>query len=159
MCSPLKALDVLDAQTRKKIEAANGVEEINQILGSSTVQWQTHARCLRHPMAPGGCKPPSGTDIEPRPIYGWMYCPVQVEVNLSYTGWIFSTVLYCTTVSANFPQTEDHCGVSCKDDSRGGNMKQNFGEGRKAALTHWRWPDGNRAGGIFNCPVCQPMLC
>ena len=34
---------------------------------------------------------------------------------------------------------QDLAGVTCTDDSMAGSRRQDQGDGRKAALTYWRW--------------------
>ena len=52
---------MVDVATRKKLIEAKGIDEIDAVLDTAT--WQTHARCLRHPFQPGGCKLPVGIDL------------------------------------------------------------------------------------------------
>ena len=57
-------MHLVDVSTRKKLQAANGVEEINAILNHKDTVWQVRAPCLRHPDAVGGCALPIGVDID-----------------------------------------------------------------------------------------------
>jgi len=61
-CVFQNALDLVDHATRKKLYQAKGIDEINAVLDTAT--WQTHARCLRHPLQPGGCKLPAKIDLD-----------------------------------------------------------------------------------------------
>ena len=56
-----EALDMIDGPSRKKLNEARGIDEINAALDSA--KWQTHGRCLRHPFQTGGCKLPVGVDL------------------------------------------------------------------------------------------------
>ena len=60
----LDVLDVLDGVTRKKVEQAVGVEELEKILNDPSVTFQKRARCLRHPLEPHGCPLPMDMDVE-----------------------------------------------------------------------------------------------
>ena len=57
-------MHLVDVNTRKKLEGASGVEEINAILNHRDTVWQVRAPCLRHPDAVGGCSLPLSVDID-----------------------------------------------------------------------------------------------
>ena len=61
---PLQALDLVDASTRKQLVQAKNAAEIGAILDGPSVVWQSHARCLRHPMKAGGCELPLNADFD-----------------------------------------------------------------------------------------------
>jgi len=70
------------------MEAAQGVEEILGVLNEPTVVWQTHARCLKHPLEVKGCRLPSHMDLEPH--HDFKYCILcgSWEENVSDTIWM-----------------------------------------------------------------------
>ena len=57
-------MEFVDASTRRKVQQAESISEINELLDGESVVWQSHARCLRHPFKSGGCPISADSDID-----------------------------------------------------------------------------------------------
>lgn len=56
-------MQLVDKTTQQALLKARDCAEIHQVLDGGSVVWQEKALCLRHPMKPGGCDLPVGSDL------------------------------------------------------------------------------------------------
>ena len=142
---PVQALDYIDAATRRRVLQATTSQEINEVLDDESVVWQSHARCLRHPLrVGGGCPISIGSDVDSH-----LNCQLHFLFQTRVTRVQYKQHSSAGELHSVFPfpilylPAQDLAGVSCKDDSSMGSRRQDKGEGRKAALVYWR-PWGGR---------------
>ena len=129
----LEALELVDAATRKKLLKAHNTEEAEAVLDAPGVIWQTHARCLRHPMKAGGCPIPTNADLAAGTkrvlvLYPWLSFFPGKHANMK--------LIALEKSSSKGLGAQDISGSSCKDDSIQGDFKTDNGKDRKSALCH-----------------------
>ena len=95
---PVQALDYIDAATRRRVLQATTSQEINEVLDDESVVWQSHARCLRHPLRVGGCPISIGSDIDSH-----LNCQLHFLSKQEYSKSNTAVQVNCSTLSFLFP--------------------------------------------------------